>query len=65
MIAPLPAIEERNYHSGSVKEVLLAVHEGGYSPLCEDLCEVPNESSLIPEASRALATIAYSARAMA
>ena len=40
------------------KEVLLAVHEGGDSPLCEDLCEVPNEPSLIPEASRALATIA-------
>ena len=48
-----------------VKEVLLVVHEGGNSSLFEDLCEVPNESTLIREASRALATIAYSARAMA
>ena len=48
-----------------MKEVLLAVHEGGDSPLCEDLCEVPNESSPIPEASRALAIITYFAKAMA
>ena len=65
MIAPLLAIEKRNHHSGGVKEVLLVVHEGGDSPLCEELCEVPNEPSLILEGSRVLATIAYSARAMA
>ena len=65
MIAPFPVIEEKNHHSGSVKEVLLTVHEGGDSPVCVDLCEVPNEPSLIPKASRALATIAYFARAMA
>ena len=32
-------------------EVPLAVHKGGYSPLCEGLDEVPSEPSLLPKPS--------------
>ena len=37
----------------------MAVHKGGYSPICKGLDEVPSEPSLLSKARRLLVTVAY------
>ena len=42
----------------------MAVHKGGYSPLCEGLGEIPSEPIFLPKANRPLASVVYPAEAM-